>query len=166
VPIPPNSTLGPIRLHALVALLWTGTVGRLNLKVNLPKERRALFLGNRLQVYWLALPGNALLAKRDYDKKVDETEVMAALAAIDRLLVAGEPIPPSRMQKVTVKGVALWEFKAPPRGRLIYRLLCHRGEDWEFYVAYAGVKKSQDLPQPWKEAAAARIKQSLGAGGP
>jgi hypothetical protein len=141
-------------------------VVRLNLKVNQPKEHRALFLGSRLQVYWLALPGNSLPAKRDYDKKVDETEVMAALATIDRLLVAGQPIPPSRMQKVTVKGVTLWEFKAPPRGRLIYRLLCYRGEDWSFYVAHAGAKKSQDLPQAWKENAAARIKQSLGAGGP
>jgi hypothetical protein len=150
----------------LWALHWTGTVARLNLKVNSPKEHRALFLGSRLEVYWLALPGNSLPAKRDYDKKVDETEVMAALATIDRLLVAGQRIPPSRMQKVTIKGVTLWEFKAPPQGRLIYRLLCHRGEDWTFYVAYAGAKKSQDLPQAWKETAAARIKQSLAAGGP
>lgn len=150
----------------LRALVWTRTVVPLNLKVNLPREQRALFLGNQLQVYWLALPGNALPAKRDYDKKVDEDEVMAALATIDRLLAAGEPIPRSRLQKVTAKGVTLWEFKAPPHGRLIYRLLCHRGEGWSFYVAYAGAKKSQDLPQPWKETAAARIKQSLGAGGP
>ena len=137
-----------------------------NLQVNLPNHERALFLGEQLQVYWLALPGNALPAQKDYERKVDDTEVRAALATVDRLLTVGEPVPPRRMEKVTVKGGTLWEFKAPPRGKRIYRLLCHRHQDWEFYVAYAGEKKGQDLPQAWKDIAAQRIRRSLGAGGP
>jgi hypothetical protein len=137
-----------------------------NLTVNIPKSERELFVGDTLGVYWLAMPDNTLPAKKEYEEEVDDTKVQATLAVIDQLAMNNEPIPSTRIAKITHRRESLWEFKAPQRGTRIYRLLCHRHQRWEFYVALAREKRGQELPQSWKDTASSRIKRSLAAGGP
>ena len=139
---------------------------RSNLRVNIPKSDRELFVGEELAVYWLALPDNTLPAKKEYEEEVDDTKVQATLAVIDQLALNNEPVPSTRIEKITHKRVSLWEVKAPQRGTRIYRLLCHRNQRWELYVALAREKRGQDLPASWKDTAVDRIKRSLAAGGP
>lgn len=137
-----------------------------NLKVNLPKEKRTLFVGNVLHVYWLALPGDTLPGNKEYVKEVDPVEVQAALKAMDDLLAAGERVPSTLMTSWEHKKTKVHEVKAPQRGREIYRLLCHRSDDWNLYVALARQKKTQAIPKAWKDTAVARIKKSMKGGGP
>lgn len=141
-------------------------MSRSNLTVNIPKGERELFAGDRLAVYWLAMPDNTLPAKKEYEEEVDDTKVQATLAVIDQLALNNEPIPSTRIEKITHRRESLWEVKAPQRGTRIYRLLCYRHQRWEFYVALAREKRSQELPKSWKDAAADRIKCSLASGGP
>jgi hypothetical protein len=141
-------------------------VSWLNLRVDISKRDRALFVGESLAVYWLALPGNTLPAQKEYAQGVDDTKVQAALAVVDQLALNNEPIPSSRLEKVSHRKETLWVFKAPQRGTRIYRLLCHRHQRWEFYVALAAEKRGQELPRNWKDTAAERVKRSLAAGGP
>ncbi len=137
-----------------------------SLRVNIPKTDRELFVGDCLAVYWLALPGNRLPAKKEYEATVDDYKVKAALSVIDMLALNNEPVPSHRIQKISWRGESLWEIKAPQKGARIYRLLCYRHERWEFYVALSGEKRTYELPEIWKDTAVERVKCSLDAGGP
>jgi hypothetical protein len=84
-------------------------VPRSNLRVNIPKSDRELFVGEELAVYWLAMPDNMLPAKKEYEEEVDDTKVQATLAVIDQLALNNEPVPSTRIEKITHKRVSLWE---------------------------------------------------------
>jgi phage-related protein len=140
--------------------------GRVNLKVNRPKEERKLFIGRRLRVYWLSVQGE-LPALREYRREVDDTEVQASLKAIDGFLERGERVPSFLTEKWTYANQAVREVKAPKQQAFrIYRLLCYHGRDWDLYVALAREKKRQSIPNNWKDLAVRRIKESLRHGGP
>jgi len=77
-------------------------VPRSNLRVNIPKSDRELFVGEELAVYWLAMPDDTLPAKKEYEEEVDDTKVQATLAVIDQLVLNNEPVllPESRRLRI------------------------------------------------------------------
>lgn len=135
--------------------------------VKLPKERRWLYKGDPLNVYWLALPGDSLPAKKQYQKKIDPDEALASFRAIDRIMAERGMAPKTLLEKENLGGgVGAWVIKAPQRGTVIGRLICHKGQDWNLFVAYCGKKKTQTMPDSWKKTARDRIRESLANGGP
>jgi hypothetical protein len=147
--------------------------GRVNLKVNrTPRRHRQLYpnpssgagQGHKLAVFWLEV-GGVRPAEAEYETLSNHVQVLAALTAIDVLLMQNRPVPKSRWESFTEGGIKLWEIKAPPRGKNISRLLAYRESDWNMFVAFAGAKKSQDLPSPWKRKARDRVRDALSEGG-
>ena len=134
--------------------------------VNIPLEERIVFRGATLCVYWLLTPPASMPARKEYAKQVDDAEARAAMQAIDEFLTEGEKVPKTLLEKWDHKGVVVWEIKAPQTGKIINRLLCHRGSNWDLFVALARQKGSQVIELSWKETTAIRIKRSLAAGGP
>jgi hypothetical protein len=125
-----------------------------------------LYEGVHLSVGWLDVAPGSRPAKREY-RKVPQGLVLASLEAIDSLLRAGVPVGTNLWENWTHKGVKVWEIKAPKqRAQVIVRLLCHKGEGYEFFVALVRQKQCQTLPGSWKNTAANRIKQSIANGGP
>lgn len=137
------------------------------MKVTLPKEERVVFPGQKLVVYWLALPGDSLPAMKEYRKEIDPTMAEASFRTIDRLLCNGERMPSNYMSKLRIdSSLNLWEIRAPKSGREIGRLLGYRHQNWEIYLALCRKKKSQKVPEAWKKTAGDRVRRSLKAGGP
>lgn len=138
----------------------------LTYKLTTPKEQRELWSGVHVRVYWLELPNGSTPAKKEYEKCIDDVEAKAAFKAMDEFLQANQPIPRSRREKVgVVRNVAVWEVKAPWRGRLIGRLICAQGRGSDYFVALALAKKTQKLPSNSIETAKKRIASALDAGG-
>lgn len=104
-------------------------------------------------------------AKDEYEKLPNRPQIVAALTFIDNFLNDGLPVPKRFMQSFTHRGVKLWEIKAPQRGKLISRLLAYCESDWNMFLAFARQKKTQELPDSWKDTASDRIKRALSEGG-
>jgi hypothetical protein len=138
-----------------------------------PRDARRLYpdpTGNQaaygpLRVYWLEVNG-ATAARSDYEAWPNKPQVLAALTMIDRLLAGSILIPKNKMESLVQDGIKMYEIKAPPRGRQIYRLLAYRESEWDLFVAFAKEKKTQELPDSWKETAANRIRAALREGRP
>lgn len=115
--------------------------------------------GGMLRV--LFLPGTPAVLK-EYDKEIDHIEALATFAAMDRHLLALEQIPKSRAEPLgPVASGKLWEVKAPPVSKdVIGRLLCYCPQGWNFFVALARKKKTQQLPDEWKRTAIQRIQRA------
>jgi hypothetical protein len=118
-----------------------------------------------LSVYWLEVNGTTP-ARETYEKRAKKPQVLAALTAIDYLLAGRVPVPRTKMESFTKNGIKLYEIKAPPTGKQIFRLLAYRESDWNMFVAYANIKRSQSLPEDWKTVAASRIRDALKEGRP
>jgi hypothetical protein len=118
-----------------------------------------------LVVYWLEVDGKTP-AKDEYAKIKNQPQVMAALTAMDQLLQSDRRIIPTTiMETFTHRGIKLIEIKAPKTGKLITRMLAYRDSNWVLFVAFVRQKKSQSLPDDWKDTAANRIKRSRDEGG-
>jgi hypothetical protein len=118
-----------------------------------------------LRVYWLEVGGKTP-AKSEYEKISNKPKVMAALTAIDTVLLSGRPfVPDTLLETFTWANVKLIEIKAPKRGKIITRLLVYRESGWDLFVAFVDQKKSQKLPDTWKTTAANRVKRTLAEGG-
>ena len=118
-----------------------------------------------LRVYWLEVNGTTP-ARQEYEKYKVKPRLAAALTNIDTLLAAKIRVPQSKMETVSKSGIRLWEIKVPPRGRQIFRFFAYQENDWDLFVAYVVMKKSQGLREGWKELAASRVKHALEEGGP
>lgn len=111
------------------------------------------------------LPGCDAVAS-EWDRDVDNKKLLQAFAAADAQLTG----PTSRFTKErgekvkTVPGGSLWEFKGPPRGRIINRALVYIPCGWNMYIAFAGKKKSQKLPDHWIQVATDRVKDARNRG--
>ena len=135
--------------------------------VTIPKEDRVVFPGVELAVYWLALPGDSLPAKKEYDKHIDSVKAEATFRAIDRFLAQKQPVPSTYMSPIRIdRSLKLWEIRAPKRGPVIGRMFAYRGQGWDLYLALCRKKKSQKIPQDWKTTAAGRVRLSMNSGGP
>lgn len=104
------------------------------------------------------MPGDTSAAK-EWNEEIDYRKMVAAFAAVDAQLTG--PVRKPRKDRAQHlgkhEGGTLWEFKAPPRGDRIYRVLAFCPNGWDMFVVLAAEKKSQQLPSRWIETAKLRV---------